>query len=272
MGRSRLIKHRGVLGHDVRGILTHGVPSPQRRTVGVVVAYKQEIFRAGFRAILAETPDLEVVGETGGVDELFSTIRQTKPDVVLLESRLAAVSDAKTDKRLYAVLRSMQIVLIGSEQDVSFHQAQEIEAKGFLMSNAGRDEILRAIRTAAQRASHHGPEAVAETFRLLRQYQDVGDFRSRLRLLSPQERRILALMADGNTNKGIAGKMLLSEKTVKNYIANLFVKLDISRRTQAVAYYLKACPQPVPTDEPDRLLIKAAVSAAESAKVEVKAE
>jgi two-component system, NarL family, response regulator DevR len=114
---------------------------------------------------------------------------------------------------------------------------------GYELKDMTRPELLRAIRIVAGRASDFHSELTDQPFSLLR--KTVGGLReSRLHVLSPQEQRMMPLVADGKTNKEIAMELALSVKTVRNYLANIFVKLRITRRAQAAALYLRDLQHP----------------------------
>lgn len=216
------------------------VVSPPRRYIRVFVAESHEIFNAGFKAVISGERDLEVVGDTHSTDELISEARRSRPDVVVLESRMAGESDAETCQKLFAVLPSIRIIIVGSDDGAdAFHNALEIGVQGFLGKNSGRSEVIQAIRTVVKGVPYLCPGATTATFHLLRRQQNGDGLRSGLQILSPQERRVIALIAEGYTNKEIAAKLVLSDKTVKNYIVSIYTKLQIERRTQAVALYLK---------------------------------
>lgn len=214
--------------------------SPQH-PIRVFIADKHELIRAGVHAFLQGEHDLAVVGAAGSVDAVLSESGRTKPDVVLLDLRLSGGSEADICKGLFDALPSVRIIgLIESENDTAFLTVVEAGAQGCLQKSTCRTELVRAIRIVAQGGSYLGPESVDQTFRLLRQWQGAAGPRSGLRALSPQEQRIITLIAEGNANKEIATKMVLSDKTVKNYIANIFTKLEVGSRCHAVALYLKA--------------------------------
>ena len=122
-----------------------------------------------------------------------------------------------------------------------FRHVIDMGAQGFLPDNFSRVELVQAIRTAALEHANVKPATMPVNGTGVPYDESrttcVG---SELGALSPQERRVMSLIAAGNTNKEIALKLTLSEKTVKNYIANMFTKLEITRRTQAVALYFRA--------------------------------
>jgi two-component system, NarL family, response regulator DevR len=221
-----------------KSILTHPRPHPIR----VFIADNHEVVRAGVRALMKSVRDLCVVGEVGDADDLLIEVRRTTPDVILLKSGLSSGSDVEMCKMLCDNLPMIRIIVVAWNNEVSvFRNAIEAGAQGVLLGNICREKLIQAIRTVAKGSSYLGPDGADKTLRLLREHLDVFGIRSRLQSLSPQERRIISLIAEGNTNKEIAVNLVLSDKTVKNYIGNMFAKLDITRRTQAVALYMQAC-------------------------------
>lgn len=214
--------------------------SSPSRPVQVFVADGHEVVRAGLCRLLEGEPDVEVVGEADNAKAVLSESRRTKPDVVLLEFGLSSGLEFDLYKTLFHVLPSVRIISLLKDGDTeTFRNAVEAGAQGYLRENTDRLELIRAIRTVAKGGSYLGPETADQTVRLLRgrEYSDCSP--SALPILSPQERRVIALIAEGDTNKEIAAKLVLSERTVKNYITSMFAKLEIERRAQAAALYLK---------------------------------
>jgi two-component system, NarL family, response regulator DevR len=219
------------------------ITSSPCRPIRVFIADGHEVVRAGVRALLEEERDVEVIGEADSADQTLSKSQQTKPDVVLLGCGLLGGWEADLCNRLFAAVPSVRIITTMwnyEGDDAAFLSVTECGAQGYVCKNIGGTELVRAIRTVAKGGSYLNPEGTNKAFRLLRQQQDAGCSRSRLDGLSPQERRVIALIAEGNTNKEIASKLVLSDKTVKNYIASMFAKLDIDRRTQAAVLYFQA--------------------------------
>lgn len=217
------------------------ITSSPARPVRVFIADGCEVVRAGVRALLEGERDLTVVGGADNAEDVFSELRRTKPDVALLESGLSGGSESEFYKTLRNALPSLRIISLMKDGDAgAFRNAIEAGAQGFLRKSTGRIELVGAIRTVAKGGSYLSSEEADQTFHLLRRQQDTICARSSLHILSPQERRIIALIAEGNTNKEIAAKLVLSDKTVKNYIGNMFAKLEIERRTQAATLYMRA--------------------------------
>jgi len=215
-------------------------PSPSH-PIRVLIADGCEVIRVGLRSLLEGEHDLEVVGEADNVESVLSESRRIKPDIVLLGAWLSAGSEFDVYKTLLHMLPSARIISLMREDDGKmFRNAIEAGVQGYLRENAGRIELVRAIRAVAKGNSYLGQDVADQTVRLLRAREDAVCSRSALHILSSQERRVIAFIAEGNTNKEIAAKMVLSDKTVKNYIANMFAKLAVERRTQAAALYMKA--------------------------------
>ncbi len=229
-----------------QGSKQSGYPDLSRQTsfssrpIRIVIADGHEVVRAGIRALLANEQDLEVVGQADNTDVLLTEFRRMKPDVVLLTYGLPGSTDVEACQQLFHSLPHIRIIVLVRDNDAAvFRHIAEEGAQGILLGNIGREELIKSVRAVARGDSYLDPEAVEKTFRLLRQQQEETYLPSGLHVLSPQERRIIPLIAEGYTNKEIAVKLALSDKTVKNYVANMFAKLEINRRTQAVTLYLK---------------------------------
>ena len=216
------------------------ITTSRSRPIRVFIADDHEVVRAGVCALLEGERDVEVVGEADNAEGVLTESQRTKPDVLLLKSGLSSGLDSDIYKTLFNVLPAIRIISLMRDGDAeAFRNAVEGGAQGYLWEKTGRIELIRAIRTVAKGNSYLGPETAAQTFRLLRARQDSVCSPSALHTLSRQEQRVIALIAEGNTNKQIATKLVLSEKTVKNYIVSIFAKLKIERRTQAAALYMK---------------------------------
>lgn len=215
--------------HAVSEKTTRGFSDPF--PIRLFIADTYEVIRAGIRVLLAKERNLEVVGEAGHVGQVLIGARRTKPDVILLESGLwGKEEEGDLCGKLFALIPSIRIIMTmwnHGDDDTAFSRAAEAGAQGCLIKDIGRAELIRAIRTVARGCSYFCPRSIDAS-------------RCGLHILSPQERRIIPLIAEGHTNKEIAAKLILSEKTVKNYIANMFAKLEIERRTQAAAMYFQA--------------------------------
>jgi two-component system, NarL family, response regulator DevR len=207
--------------------------------IRVLAADRGEIIRAGIRTLFQGEPDLSIVGEAGTVKEILAQARKLKPDAVLLDSCFRDGSGADACRLLLKTDPKIRIVTMSISDDSSACRAAfEAGAHGYVLKAFKCHELLRAIRIVAGGASyiHSGTISLA-----LRTHRDgpEGMEGPVFRPLSPQERRMMPLLVEGQTNKEIAAELSLSVRTVDTYMANMFHKLRITRRTQAVALYLR---------------------------------
>lgn len=233
---SESVQQDKYLSGSITEVLTHCPRNP----IKVFIVDRHPIIRMGIRAALATGQDLELVGESDTLDGLLAQTKHAKPDVVLLDAGL--VKEAMTEetkKSFEAIPLSRVILLMGENNSAAFRQAVENGVQGYLSNSSSHQELFLAIKTVARGGSYLGAEASGQTLSLLRLHRETRPSHPGLGNLSPQERQVIILMAEGKTNKEIATSLALSDKTVKNYIANMFTKLEIDRRTQAVALYVK---------------------------------
>lgn len=217
--------------------------SPRSRAtppIRVLIADGEEVARIGVRAILEGEPDFLILGETATLADTLSKARQDNVGVVLLECKFPDGSGADACRQLLEDNPSIRVIMLTMSNDPStFHAAIEAGVHGYVLKGVTSTELLRSIRAVAEGASYLHSEIVNQAFSMLRGGAEAGQER-RLHCLSPQERRIMPLVADGKTNKEIAVELSLSDKTVKNYLLNLFKKLRITRRAQAAVLYTQS--------------------------------
>lgn len=182
------------------------------------------VVRSGLAASLSMEDDLEMVAEASTAAEALEAYAEQKPDLVLMDLRLGESSgiEATEDfRRLDPEARVLMFSSFARDEDV--HSAILAGALGYLRKTAPREELLEAVRTVAAGHRHLPPEIAAR----------LADRIGRP-VPSPREREVLALVADGNSNKEIAVSLGLSEETVKHHVSNLLAKLEARDRTQAV--------------------------------------
>ncbi|WP_347350331.1 response regulator transcription factor [Intrasporangium sp.] len=197
-------------------------------SVRVVIVDDHPVVRSGLHALLAAQPALEIVGQAGSGAEALDVVARTAPDVVLCDLRLGEGMDGVEVTR---TLRNRSgapavVILTTYDHDGDIVRAVEAGAAGYLLKDATADEIAVAARAAARGEDVLGP---ALTERV------VGAMRTRRAELSPREREILGLLAEGLSNRQIARRAFLSEATVKTHLAHVYAKLDVDGRTAAVA-------------------------------------
>ena len=209
--------------------------------VRVFLLDDHDIVRRGLTHLLETQDDIEVVGEAGTAEEALSRIPPTRPDVALLDVRLPDGDGVEVCREIRSRHPEIQCLMLTSfSDDEALFDAIMAGASGFILKQVKSEEIVQAVRFVANGQSLLDP---AVTGRVLERLRKGPQEDERLAMLSPQERNILELIADGLTNRQIAAKIHLAEKTVKNYVSNLLTKLGMERRTQAAVYAARLAEQ-----------------------------
>ncbi|MGH3505569.1 MAG: response regulator transcription factor [Nocardioidaceae bacterium] len=208
-------------------------------TIRVLVADDQELVRAGFVAVLATQPDLEVVGEAADGREAVDAVRRHRPDVVLMDVRMPRLDGIAATRDICADQRSQTRVLILTTFDIDEYvlAALRAGASGFLLKDAPRESLFTAVRTVAAGDALLAPSV---TRRLIEQYlrsaQPAPDLVRRLTTMTEREREVLTLVARGMTNDEVADVLQLGEATVRTHIGRIYTKATVRDRAQAVVF------------------------------------
>jgi DNA-binding NarL/FixJ family response regulator len=202
--------------------------------MGVFLLDDHEVVRTGLRALLEASDDIEVVGEADTVADALVRIPATKPDVAILDVRLPDGSGVEVCREIRSTSPEIACVMLTSYADDEALIASIMAgAAGYVLKQVGSLDLLDTIRRAGSGQSLLDPVLTDRVLARLREGPRVDP---RLASLTPQERRILDLIAEGYTNRQIAETLFLAEKTVKNYVSNLLAKLGMERRTQAATF------------------------------------
>jgi DNA-binding NarL/FixJ family response regulator len=202
-------------------------------TIELLIVDDHELVRLGLRTLFDGTTDLHVVGEAGTVEAAVAEALRLRPHVVLMDLRLPGGSGVQACRDILAELPSTHVLFLTSYSDQdSMLAATFAGARGYLLKEIGSDALLDAIRRTATGQLLMDP---AVNYQVLAWMKAFADGKSgAIDGLSPQEQRVVALVADGRTNKEIAATLDLSPKTVRNYLSNAFDKLRVSRRSEIV--------------------------------------
>ena len=203
-------------------------------TIRVFLLDDHEIVRHGVRDLLESDGDIEVVGEAGTVRQALDRIPLVAPDVAVLDVQLPDGSGVEVCREVRSARPELACLMLTSfADDEAIFEAIVAGAAGYVLKQVRGSDIVASVRRVAAGESLLDP---ALTARVIARLQRAPEEDERLRGLTPQERRILSLLADGKTNRQIADEMFLAEKTVKNYVSNLLSKMGMSRRTEAAVY------------------------------------
>ncbi|WP_405426017.1 response regulator [Micromonospora sp. NBC_00617] len=190
-----------------------------------------EVVRRGLADLLQSSGDIEVVGESGSAQEASRRIPALRPDVAILDARLPDGNGIDVCRDIRAVDSSINgLILTSYEDDEALFAAIMAGAAGYVLKQIRGTDLVDAVRRVAAGQSLLDP---AITARVLERIRNGVEQPRELKSLTEQERRILEYVAEGLTNREIAGKMFLAEKTVKNYVSSVLAKLGLERRTQA---------------------------------------
>ncbi|MDG2028601.1 MAG: response regulator transcription factor [Acidimicrobiales bacterium] len=206
-------------------------------TIRVVLLDDHELVREDLRAVLERETGIEVVGEAGTAAEGLRQIEATRPDVALVDLMLPDGDGLDVCRGVKERIPQVACLILTSySNDDVLLSAIRAEAAGFLLKRTAGTELVRSIRVVADGGSLIDPTLTGRLLECLRTGRiDDGDA-SMLNDLSPQERRLLDYLSEGLTNRQIAERMNLAEKTVKNYVSNLLRKLNMSSRTEAAVF------------------------------------
>jgi two-component system, NarL family, response regulator DevR len=219
--------HHGNVDEDPRA-----VPSA---TVRVFLLDDHEVVRRGLRDLLEQSGDIEVVGEAGRADEALRRIPAVRPDVAVLDARLPDGSGIEVCRDIRSSLSSVAcLVLTSYDDDEALFAAIMAGAAGYVLKQIRGTDLVDAVHRVAKGQSLLDPAVTANVLTRLREGPPAAD--PRFEALSDRERAVLALIADGLSNREIGARLYLAEKTVKNHVSRLLAKLQMERRTQIAVF------------------------------------
>jgi DNA-binding NarL/FixJ family response regulator len=208
--------------------------------IRILIADDHPVFRFGLRALLNAMPDTEVVGEVTTGEAAMALATSAQPDVILMDINMPDVNGIEATRRIRETNPDIRILIVTMLEDDSVFAAMRAGARGYVVKGAEPAEVLRAIRAVADGEAIFSP-AIAE--RLIHYFATPPATTSDLTQsaeapifpdLTEREREVLALIAQGLTNNAIAERLVLSPKTVRNYITEIFSKLQVADRAQAI--------------------------------------
>jgi two-component system response regulator DevR len=213
---------------------------PTRPTpMTLLVVDDHEVVRQGLVSLLGRRPEFQVVAEAGTVQEAVTAARRFRPQLVVMDVRLPDGSGIEACREIRAELPDTKVLILTSYPDEeAVLSAIVAGASGYLLKQVRARDLVAALETVGQGGSLLDPAVTGRVLERVRRIA-TSDEPDELAALTRQERRILALVAEGKTNKEIAGEVYLSDKTVKNYVSSILSKLNLERRAQAAAFVAK---------------------------------
>ncbi|GIL31258.1 response regulator [Actinocatenispora comari] len=201
-----------------------------------------ELVRRGLIDLLAGEPDVEIAGEAGTARQALDRVPAVRPDVAILDVRLPDGDGVEVCRELRSQLPDLRCLILTSyNDDDALVRAVLAGASGYVLKDIIGNDLVDAVRTVAAGGSLLDPTAAGALMEAMRRRSDPDD---PLADLTAQERNILRLIGDGLTNRQIGERLFLAEKTVKNYVSNVFTKLGLNRRTQAAVLATRIWPRP----------------------------
>jgi len=201
----------------------------------VLLVDDHEVVRGGLKAMLEAHDDLEVVAEAGTVADAISRARTFEPDVVVMDVRLPDGSGVEACREIRSRLPDVSVLMLTSfSDDQALFDSIMAGAAGYVLKQVRGADLVDSIRRVGAGESILDPGITARVLDRIRNPKQDED--PRLARLTPTEVRIVEMIADGLTNREIAERIHLAEKTVKNYVSSILGKLEVARRAEAAAY------------------------------------
>lgn len=208
--------------------------TPPIGRIRILICDDHELVRLGVRRLLEAEPDLEVVGDVSDALSAVAAAGEHAPAVVIMDVRMPGASGIEACREIRSRFPAIRVVMLTSfADDEALFAAIMAGASGYVLKQIRGDELVNGVRTVAAGNSLLDPRVTERVLARLR--GEVAVVADPINDLSRQERRILALVAAGLTNRQIAARVALAEKTVKNYVSNILAKLGVARRTEVAS-------------------------------------
>ena len=200
----------------------------------VVVADDHALFRYGLKAMLANAEDFEVVGEAATGEEVVEKVAQTRPDIVLMDIQMPGINGIEATRRILERDPNIGVVVVTMfEDDDSVFAAMRAGARGYVLKGADAEEVLKVVGAVAEGEAHFGPEIARRLMGFFSSPNPATPSEA-VPELTAREAEVLDLIAQGWKNAEIARRLYLSQKTVRNHVSNIFLKLQVADRAQAI--------------------------------------
>jgi DNA-binding NarL/FixJ family response regulator len=204
-------------------------------TLRILIAEDHPLFRKGVISLLSSVPDFEVVGEATTGEEAVVRAEQLQPDVVLMDLQMPEVNGIEATRRILQESPSIRVLVVTLfEDEDSVFMALRAGARGYILKDADEEEMVHAIRAVGRGEAIFSPNVATRVLAYFAASSPGGASPRAFPTLTDREREILHLIAQGQPNPSIAKELSLSTKTVGNYVSNIFTKLQVADRAQAI--------------------------------------
>jgi len=208
------------------------------KPIRILIADDHALFREGLHAILKSVPGVEIVGEAGTGKEALALASKLKPDIILMDIQMPDLNGVEATRRILETRPDVGIIIVTMlEDDDSLFTAMQAGARGYVLKGADKAEMLKSIQALAEGEALFGP-AIAGRLLHFFQNKDRHPKSEAASISFPElterEREVLTCIASGDTNAEIAEQLSISLKTVRNHVSNIFTKLQVVNRAQAV--------------------------------------
>lgn len=206
--------------------------------IRLMIADDHKLFREGIKALLAVTDDMEIIAEADDGDSALRISRDLQPDVILMDINMPGLNGIQATEKILEKQPQARIVMLTMvEDDSSIFHAMRVGARGYLLKGAEPQEVLSVIRAVVEGQALFGPAIASRLmnyFKELNTRPTLSATGTTFPELTERELEVLRLIAQGHNNQEIAQKLVLSSKTVRNHITNIFGKLQVANRAQAI--------------------------------------
>ncbi|MFC1463724.1 MAG: response regulator [Candidatus Brachytrichaceae bacterium NZ_4S206] len=202
----------------------------------LILVDDHEVVRIGLRTLLARHPEFEVVDEAATGQEAVRKALMHRPDIVIMDVRLSGMSGIEACREITQAAPNVKVIMLTSYgDDDTLFESIAAGASGYVLKQIGSDELIRSIENVGRGEASLDPTTTSRVFARMREIARKRE-ESAFALLTEQELRVLAHLAEGRTNREIADILVLGEGTVRNYVSSIFAKLHVNNRAEAAAY------------------------------------